>query len=47
MVKRMFRNKETTRNGLPLAAKTAALMLALYLVLIFAATWAFRIMMRY
>ena len=42
MVKRMFRNKETTRNGLPLAAKTAALMLALYLVLIFAATWAFR-----
>ena len=42
MVKRMFRNKETTRNGLPLAAKTAAMMMALYLVLIFAATWAFK-----
>ena len=41
-MKRIFRNKESARNILPLAAKTIALMLALFLILVFAATWALR-----
>lgn len=41
-MKRLFRNKESARSILPLAAKTIALMLGLYLILVFAATWALR-----
>ena len=41
-MKRLFRNKESARSILPLAAKTIALMLALFLILVFAATWALR-----
>jgi len=41
-MKRIFRNKESARSILPLAAKTIALMLVLYLILVFAATWALR-----
>ena len=41
-MKRLFRNKESARSILPLAAKTIALMLGLYMILVFAATWALR-----